>query len=190
MIPQGVHMSTAPVQDQFAQFSDEVLQGHREAFAALRQVLSVAVNALIAKPPAEAPSGPLAPSDPRPCDAASLPPAQARTLNLALRAAMAILRKKPPEPVDQQDARPHMNPPRPLTRKDLLNIADSQRGHNGNKDLPFEGFPRLKAWQQYADHMGFPAPFEFPRDLLATFPGRPERAPESEQTRETTPART
>lgn len=180
-------MSTAPavtLTDAAAQFTDEILLGHREAFAALRQILAVAVTALTPKPSTD----PVAPSDALPSDPAFLPPAQARTLGLALRAAMAILRKKPPQPTDEQDPKPYMHPPRPLTRNDLLNIADCQRGHNGKKYLPFEVVPRLKAWQEYADHMGFPAPFDFPKELLAAFPGRPERAPAPEQPPQRAPA--
>jgi hypothetical protein len=166
-------MSTAPaatLTDAAAQFTDEILQGHREAFAALRQILSTALTAATAKLDSS--------------QSPALPPAQARTLGLALRAAMAILRKKPPEPDDREDTKPYRTPPRPLTREDVLSIAACQRGGggaNGKKDLPFEVVPRLKAWQEYADHMGFSAPFDFPRELLATFPGRPERAPEPEQ---------
>lgn len=159
-------MSTTAVQptDAIAHFTEEILQGHREAFAALRQILATALAAAIAKPDAP-------PSTP-------LPQPQARALTLALRTAMAMLRKKPPESDEEEDEKPYRPPPRPLTRGDVLSIAACQRGHDGKKHLPFDVIPRLKAWQDYADHMGFPAPFDFPRELLAKFPGRPEQPPE------------
>ncbi|MFT3685072.1 MAG: hypothetical protein QM783_09130 [Phycisphaerales bacterium] len=146
-------MAAAPVltaSDAAAQFTAEIMEGHREAFAALRQIVAAAVNAVIPRPDGAAPG---------------LSPPQARALSIALKAAMAVLRTKPPETEDdEEDQKPFRAPPRPLTRDDVLLIAASQSA--GSKYLPIQVVPRLKAWQDYADHMGFPAPFHFPKELL------------------------
>lgn len=143
------------------QFAQEVIQGHHEAFAALRAVLAAAIKAATPPDGSSQPAGLSAPL--------------ARTLTLAFRAANAILRTQPRRARDDGDAEPAPQPPRPLSRDDVLLIAASQGA--GKKYLPLQVVPRLKAWQQYADRMGFPAPFDFPPDLLDKFPGRPEPAP-------------
>jgi hypothetical protein len=101
---------------------------------------------------------------------------------------MAVLRTKPPGPQDDgdEDQKPFKAPPRPLTRDDVLLIAAAQSG--SRKGLPFQVVPRLKAWQEYADHMGFPAPFDFPKDLLDAFRQSPEQPPEQNQLSQPAPA--
>jgi hypothetical protein len=80
-------VATASLPDLIIRFNAEIIQGHREAFQALREIMAEA--AALATPPSEA-----SPADGTP-QARAAANAVTRRLSLRLKAATAILRVKP-----------------------------------------------------------------------------------------------